>query len=309
MIAKLPTRYGKGFRGVLNYVLDQHRHRGAEVTGGTMAGRSPRDLAREFAFTRSLRPEVQGPVFHYVIAYDTADAERVSQDDREAIARRIQEELGLEASRHDFVRVSHLEKAHQHDHIIASRIGLDGELWEQAWRAGQQLQPALRDIEREFGLRALGIEREAAVRQPDLSPTLRALEADDAPTAKGAIRDAMVSALAEVRRGGATREPEQNLEMMRAALERRGLLLHVHSSQSTGRVQGYSIGLQGADGQPATFSDGRETVWKASALGFRGRKALDAQVRLPERSAPDHSEERRQAPPPHPTKRRGGPER
>ena len=152
-----------------------------------------------------------------------------------------------------------------------------------------ELQPALRDIEREFGLRALGIERDTVVRQPDLSSTLRALEADDAPTAKGAIRDAVVSALAEVRRGAAAREPEQNLEQLREGLDRRGLLLHVHSSQSTGRVAGYSIGLRGADGQPAAFSDGREAVWKASAMGFRGRKALDAQVKLPERLTPEQS--------------------
>jgi hypothetical protein len=119
----------------------------------------------------------------------------------------------------------------------------------------------------------------------------------------------MVSALAEVRRGATTREPEQNLERLRAALEPRGLLLHVHSSQSTGRVQGYSIGLRGEDGQPATFSDGREAVWKASALGFRGRKALDAQVRLPERLTPEQSETRTQTQPPKPPLRRGGPER
>jgi len=289
MIAKLPSRYGQGFRGVLNYALDRQRHPEAEVTGGTMAGRSSRDLAREFAFTRSLRPDVDGPVFHYVIAYDPADAEHVSQDDREAIARRIQAELGLDTSNHDFVRISHFEKTHQHDHIIASRIGWDGELWEQPWRAGQHLQPALRDIEREYGLRSLGlgVEREQAVRQPDLSPTLRALEADDEPTAKGTVRDAVVSALAEVRKGAKQRDPEVNLEAMRDAVERRGLLLHVHTSPSTGRVHGYSVGLRGEDGQPMVFSNGNEATWKASALGFRGRKAIDAQIPLPERVQPE----------------------
>jgi hypothetical protein len=308
MIAKLPSRYGHGFRGVLNYVLDQGRHRGAEVTGGTMAGQSPRDLGREFAFTRSLRPEVKAPVFHYVIAYDVVDAERLSQEDREAIARRLQEALGLETSRHDFVRVSHYEKAHQHDHVIASRIGIDGALWEQPWRAGQELQPTLRELEREYGLRTLGMEREAPARQPDLSPTLRALEADDVPTAKGAIRDAVVEAMTEARRGAKARTPEQNLEAMRDALERRKLLLHVHASQSTGRIQGYSIGLRSADGQPETFSDGREAVWKASALGFRGRKALDTQIALPERLAPEIIEVRGHLLP-LPLRDRGGPER
>jgi hypothetical protein len=308
MIAKLPSRYGQGFRGVLNYALDQKRHPGAEVTGGSMAGRSARDLAREFAFTRSLRPDVEGPVFHYVIAYDPGDAELISQDDREAIARRIQAQLGLDAAAHDFVRISHLEKTHQHDHVVASRIGLNGELWEQPWRAGQQLQPTLRELEREYGLRSLGIEQESPTRRPDLSPTLRALEADDAPTAKGAVRDAVVEALTEVRKATRGRTPEQNLEAVRESLDRRGLLFHVHTSPSTGRVHGYSIGLRGEEGDPVVLSDGREATWKASALGFRGRKALDAQVKLPDHLAPEQIEVRGQQPErPRPHDR--GPER
>ena len=309
MIAKLPSRYGQGFRGVLNYTLDQKRHPDAEVTGGTMAGRSARDLAREFAFTRSLRPDVEGPVFHYVIAYDPGDAELISQNDREAIAHRIQERLGLDAATHDFVRISHLEKTHQHDHIVASRIGLNGELWEQPWRAGQQLQPTLRDLEREYGLRTLGIERETPVRRPDLSPTLRALEADDAPTAKGAVRDAVVGALTEVRKGAKERTPEQNLEAVREALDCRGLLLHVHSNPSTGRVHGYSVGLRGDGGEPVMLSDGREATWKASALGFRGRKALDAQVPLPEYLAPELAVVRGHLREQDRPRSRGGPER
>jgi hypothetical protein len=44
---------GRGFRGALDYALGKD---GAERIGGTMAGRTPRELAAEFRALRELRP-------------------------------------------------------------------------------------------------------------------------------------------------------------------------------------------------------------------------------------------------------------
>jgi len=47
---------GTGFRGVLNYALDNNR---GEIIGGNMAGTTPRELAQEFGQSRSRREDIE----------------------------------------------------------------------------------------------------------------------------------------------------------------------------------------------------------------------------------------------------------
>ena len=60
---------GNGARGVLDYALGKDTIRCApEIIGGTMAGASARELAAEFAYTRSLRPDIKNPVHHLTLS-------------------------------------------------------------------------------------------------------------------------------------------------------------------------------------------------------------------------------------------------
>lgn len=115
---------GDGFRGVLAYI---HEKGDAETVGGNMSGVSVTALAREFAAVRRLRPDCKNPVWHCSIALPAGD--RLPAEKWGELARDFMLEMGMDPDTHLYEVVRHSDTDHDHVHIIASRIGLDGRLW------------------------------------------------------------------------------------------------------------------------------------------------------------------------------------
>ena len=121
---------GNGFRGLLAYVFgpgDKEKHGRADQIGGNAPGKSPRQLASIFAVTRKLRPEVKNPVWHCSLSLPRG--ERLSDERWEAVCARHLQNLAIDTDKHLWTVVRHTDTDHDHVHIIASRIGLDGSLW------------------------------------------------------------------------------------------------------------------------------------------------------------------------------------
>ncbi len=117
MIAK--QNKGKGFRGVLNYLLKKPE---AEVIGGNMLGETPRELALEFSESRKLRPNLERAVYHASLSL--APGEKFSDEKWGEVAGHYVKEMGFEGSQYTVVR--HKDTDHDHVHIVASRIRMDG---------------------------------------------------------------------------------------------------------------------------------------------------------------------------------------
>lgn len=143
---------GKGFRGVLNYVLGAEKQ--AQIIAGTMIGQTPRELATEFGIGRQLRPDIEKPVWHVSLA--AAPGESLSAEKWEAVVNDFMTDMGLRDN--PYVVVKHTDTAHDHVHIIASRIGIDGALWDRKWKAYRAIE-ATQKIELKHGLtRTPGLE-------------------------------------------------------------------------------------------------------------------------------------------------------
>lgn len=143
---------GKGFHGVLNYVLDPRK---GHLIGGTMDGKSARELAQEFAETRRLNPTLKKPVYH--VSLSLSPGERLEDFEWNRVADRYMTEMGFERS--PYVVVRHSDKEHDHIHIVASRIGLDSKTVSDS-RNYQRSEKAIRGIEQEFGLQRVAPSRE-----------------------------------------------------------------------------------------------------------------------------------------------------
>ena len=138
---------GDGFRGALNYALALQKH--AMIVGGNLEGRSPRELANEFAASRSLRPDCVRPVWHCSLS--APEKERPSPEQWGQAAELLLQTAGLSPEKHQYVVVRHGDAAHDHVHVYASRIGLDGTIWHGQHEANL-VQDATDRIERELGL-------------------------------------------------------------------------------------------------------------------------------------------------------------
>lgn len=121
---------GGSFAGVMAYAfdgdLDNPRELEGEVLGGNMSGRDPKALAREFNASRAVRPDVERPVWHNSLRLP--EGEKLTNEQWSEIGDAYMKKMGF-SENHQRVYVLHDDKTGQHIHIVASRIGLDGNLF------------------------------------------------------------------------------------------------------------------------------------------------------------------------------------
>lgn len=223
MIGK--QRKGSGFRGVLNYVLDPHK---GHLIGGTMEGQTPRELAREFAQTRQLNPNLKKPVYH--VSLSLSPGESLSDPEWSSIADRYMTEMGF--ARTPYVAVRHTDRDHDHTHIVASRIGLDGKTVSDS-RDYERSEKVIRGIERDFGLQQVAPSREAERRALTSGELRRALE-----TGKPSTKMKLQRIIDE--------EAKHSLTMgdFVTNLERRGVQV-IPNMAGNGRITGMSYQIDG----------------------------------------------------------------
>jgi hypothetical protein len=135
---------GRGFRGCLNYLLEKE---GSQIIGGNMSGQTPRQLAAEFRWSRQLNPRVQRAVYH--VSLSVLAAEKLSDDQWRSLADDYLQQMGF--NQNQYVIVRHTDTDHNHIHIVASRIRLDGSCVSDSWdyRRSEQI---VRQLEQRYQL-------------------------------------------------------------------------------------------------------------------------------------------------------------
>ncbi|HBY75703.1 MAG TPA: hypothetical protein DEG47_01530, partial [Cyanobacteria bacterium UBA11148] len=142
MIGKLVK--GNNFAKCLNYVLNKE---GAKLIGGNMAGENSSELSGEFRIWHSLNHRVTKPVCHISLSLPTSE----HLDDRTwcEIAQRYLTAMGF--TRNQYIVARHTDTAHDHVHIVASRVRLDGTCVKDSWDY-QRTQQVLSGLEASYNL-------------------------------------------------------------------------------------------------------------------------------------------------------------
>jgi hypothetical protein len=135
---------GKSFRGCLNYLQGKED---SQIIGGNMAGKTARQLASEFKLSRSLNPNVERVVYHASLSVPASD--KLSDEQWTAIADTYLNSMGFNDNQ--YVLIKHNDTAHNHVHIIASRIRLDGSCVSDSWDY-KRSENIVRQLEKDFQL-------------------------------------------------------------------------------------------------------------------------------------------------------------
>ncbi len=133
----------------MNYVLGK---KDAYLIGGTMCGQTPEELAAEFAIARQLRPNLKVAVFHATLSVaSTEKLEDSEQNDLRwlAIAADYMKTMGFDNNQYTVVK--HSDTEHDHIHIVASRIRLDGSVVDDSWDYYTS-QETIRQLEQDYNL-------------------------------------------------------------------------------------------------------------------------------------------------------------
>lgn len=138
---------GKSFRGLLNYLFGKD---GARQIGGNMEGTNPRELAAEFGISRRLNPKVSRAIYHASLSL--AHKESLDDDTWDEIAQKYLQAMGFD--RNQYVVVRHTDRTHEHIHIAASRIQLDGTTVSDSWD-DRRSETVIRKLEHEYNLQSV----------------------------------------------------------------------------------------------------------------------------------------------------------
>lgn len=134
-----------------------------------MTGRNARELAREFGAFREQRPDIANPVHHASLS--AARGEQLTVEQWNEVSEKYDERMGNRNS--PFVVIQHTDTEHDHVHIAASRIDVQGKVVSD-FQSKMRAEAVMREVEREHLLReavqpahepAAERERAAAVEQ------------------------------------------------------------------------------------------------------------------------------------------------
>ncbi|BAZ36728.1 hypothetical protein NIES4101_26480 (plasmid) [Calothrix sp. NIES-4101] len=149
----------RSFRSTLDYVLEKEE---ASIIDSNMGGYNSRQLAKEFGAARRMRPKFQRACGHIILSIPHRDAshpqgeyhEHLDDEKYADIAQRwlkAMEFLGDELHKSQYVIARHHDTNHEHIHIIASRIRMDGSVVPDSWDY-RRSEVVVRQLEKEFGL-------------------------------------------------------------------------------------------------------------------------------------------------------------
>ena len=156
----------KGFRACLDYDISKEKGR---VIKSNMEGEDPQSLAKEFAVIRQLKPKVSNAVLH--VSLSASIGEKLSDDEWVRIGERYLDGMGY--TNNQFVMTRHHDTEHEHIHIVANRISLDGQVVSDSQDYKRQTS-LMREIEKDFGLNVISSTSEKkSLKKSEVEKSLR----------------------------------------------------------------------------------------------------------------------------------------
>lgn len=164
MMAKIVK--GQGFRGVVNYILNQEKKSEILDSDGVML-EDPEAIIESFSFQTELNPRITKPVGHISLNFSAQDQEKLSSDLMVEIARDYLNRMGISGTQYLIAR--HYDKEHPHIHLVFNRVDNKGKTISDR-NDRFRSEKVCKELTREYGLYfASGKEKvkENRLREPD----------------------------------------------------------------------------------------------------------------------------------------------
>lgn len=120
MIAKIVQ--GRGFRGVINYVLGKERAQLLQAEGIRLKDREA--IIRSFITQSKLNPKITKPVAHISLDFSAQDKGRLTDAFMVKVAQEYLQKMGYSNTQYLIAR--HHDTDHPHIHMVINRIDNDG---------------------------------------------------------------------------------------------------------------------------------------------------------------------------------------
>lgn len=123
----IKVKIGKTFKGCVNYVLGKE---GASVLqANQVSDEVVQHIVQDFKMVSAIRPTIKNVVWHTSASF--AHTDKVNDDLMRNVAEDYLTAMGL--IDHQYLIVKHTDTKHAHFHIVANRIGLNGNVADDSW--------------------------------------------------------------------------------------------------------------------------------------------------------------------------------
>lgn len=217
MIGKTGT--GTGFGGCLRYVMEEDKKPEILQSHGVY-GDNPNQIARQFQAIRQENLKVIKAVWHTSLSFAYID--KVSDEKKVEIALDYLEKMCF--NNHQYIIVKHNDRKHEHIHIIANRVGFDGQAVDQAWCQNRTAK-ACDELELKHNLTIARDQGHKKIN--DKIPAKK--------QAKEYINKEVTIAL----------KGSKDLNQFKEKLQEKGIDVQLHQHSETGKNYGVSFGYEG----------------------------------------------------------------
>ena len=147
---------GKSFTGAAEYDLaqgkyaEQNEEKKPEILEQNfLFGNDYKDLGKQFREISKYNERVKSPVMKMSISFDSK--EKLSSAQKLEFTKMTMKEMGIREDNHQYMITRHSDKAHDHHHILANRVGMDGKAIDYSHTV-PKLEKSIDKIEKEMGL-------------------------------------------------------------------------------------------------------------------------------------------------------------
>ncbi len=217
MIAKIVQ--GRGFRGVVNYVLDKDHSHLLYVEGVRLKDKE--SIVQSFVVQQKLNPKIVKPVAHISLDFSVQDKNRLSDQFMAGMALEYMEKMGYRDTQYIIAR--HHDTDHPHIHIVINRIDNKGKRISDQNEKLRNTRVCM-ELTKKYGLYiASGKEnvKEHRLKEPDKT--------------KYEIYHALQSAVSKCR----------NWQELKAELLKSGIKTEFRNNGTTDNIQGVRFGKNG----------------------------------------------------------------
>ncbi|MDR1583367.1 MAG: relaxase/mobilization nuclease domain-containing protein [Prevotellaceae bacterium] len=207
---------GRGFKGVINYVLDKANARLLYANGVRLKDKG--SIIHSFITQSKASPDITKPVAHISLDFSVQDRERLTDKAIVGIALEYLDKMGYQNTQ--FIIVRHHDTDHPHIHLVINRIDNDGKRISDKNERFRSTQVCM-ELTKKYGLYiAKGKEnvKRHRLKEPDKT--------------KYEIYDAIKAVLPKCR----------NWQELTVELKRRGIITDFCKNGSTDKIQGIRFG-------------------------------------------------------------------
>lgn len=149
------SKSGNNFSSAAEYDLAQGRYAEQEadkkpeiLEQNFLSATSYKELGKEYNEVADFNKKCKNPVIKFSVSFDPK--EKLADTQKLEFTKKVMKEMGIREDNNQYMISRHSDKGHDHHHILANRVGMDGKVLSDSY-SKYRLETAIDKVEKQMG--------------------------------------------------------------------------------------------------------------------------------------------------------------